>query len=109
MITRLSCPYLTGEVELTEEREQHIAPHHPDLLPEYRDRLAETLADPDRVRLSSDSDGARIFSRWYASTSGGKHIVVVVVTDDARSNRSWVVTAYITRKLTGGVTEWTRI
>lgn len=34
-----SCPYLQGEVELTDERETHIAEQHPDLLPEHRDRL----------------------------------------------------------------------
>jgi hypothetical protein len=29
------CPYLKSEVELTDEREAHIAHTHPDLLPEY--------------------------------------------------------------------------
>ena len=33
-----TCPYLGNEVQLTEEREKHIAEHHPDLLPEHRDR-----------------------------------------------------------------------
>jgi len=28
-------PYLNSEVELTDEREEHIAQTHPDLLPEY--------------------------------------------------------------------------
>ena len=30
------CPYLKGEVELTDERERHIAERHPELLPEHR-------------------------------------------------------------------------
>jgi hypothetical protein len=47
---RFSCPYLKGEVELTRERERHIAERHPDLLPEHRDRLATTLAGPDTIR-----------------------------------------------------------
>lgn len=38
------CPYLKGEVELTEKRERHIAERHPDLLPEHRERVGETLA-----------------------------------------------------------------
>jgi len=59
------CPYLNAAVELTEEREQHIARHHPDLLPKYRDQLAETLADPDQVRSSQRMEDARLFSRWY--------------------------------------------
>ena len=46
-MSRFSCPYLRGEVELTEERERHIAERHPELLPEHRERIAETLADPE--------------------------------------------------------------
>jgi hypothetical protein len=42
------CPYLSAEVELTEERERHIAERHPDLLPEHRDHLRETLATQTR-------------------------------------------------------------
>lgn len=33
----LSCPHLGGDVELTEEREQHIRERYPDLLPAYRE------------------------------------------------------------------------
>jgi hypothetical protein len=51
-MTRYPCPYLNGEVELTVERERHIAERHPDLLPEHRDRVGETLAEPDQVRSS---------------------------------------------------------
>jgi hypothetical protein len=32
-MTRFPCPYLGGEVELSDDREQHIAEHHPDLFP----------------------------------------------------------------------------
>jgi folate-dependent phosphoribosylglycinamide formyltransferase PurN len=45
-------PYLGVDVELTEEREQHIRNHHPDLLPEHRGRMIETVGDPDQVRRS---------------------------------------------------------
>ncbi len=41
---RFPCPYLQAEVELSEEREGHIAERHPDLLPEHRERVAQTLA-----------------------------------------------------------------
>ena len=44
------CPYLNGEVELTDEREEHIAQAHPDLLPEYLPQVKQTLEDPDQVR-----------------------------------------------------------
>ena len=43
------CPYLRGEVELTEDRERHIAENHPDLLPAHRGRIADTLADPGQT------------------------------------------------------------
>lgn len=103
-----SCPYLQGEVELTDERETHIAEQHPDLLPEHRDKVAETLAAPDQIRRSSRFNNARLFTRWFDNVREGKHIVVVVVTDAAPTERHWVVTAYIARKLAGGVIEWTR-
>ena len=109
MGTWFLCPYLSAEVELTDERERHVARSHPDLLPEYRDHLFETLADPDQVRSSERFIGARKFSRWFASLRGGKHVVVVVVSDAIHGSRLWIITAYITRKLTGGKAEWMRI
>lgn len=45
------CPYLGG-VELTAEREAHIAQMHPDLL-RTMEEIARTLADPDQVRRST--------------------------------------------------------
>jgi hypothetical protein len=104
-----SCPYLGSNVELTDEREHHIANNHPDLLPEHRRCIADALADPDQVRRSSRFVNARLFSRWFESLRGGKYVVVVVVSDAAPSERHWIITAYITRKLAkGGDIEWER-
>jgi len=108
MVTRFSCPYLSGKVELRDERERHIAENHPDLLPEHRDRIPETLADPDQVRVSARFKNAWLFSRWFASVRGGKHIVVVVVSERGTVGRHWIITAYIARKLAGGEVEWER-
>ncbi len=47
-MTRFLCPHLNGEVDLTEERERQIAERHPDLLPEHREKITETLAAPDQ-------------------------------------------------------------
>lgn len=102
------CPYLQGEVELSEERERHIAERHPDLLPEHRNRIAETLADPDQIRHSARFSNARLFSRWFDTIRGGKHAVVVVVTDTALVKRHWIVTAYLARQLVQGELEWQR-
>jgi hypothetical protein len=67
-VERFACPYLAGEVELTDERERHIADHHPDLLPRYRGRIAQALADPDLVRRSARAANAMLFamvSTWW--------------------------------------------
>jgi hypothetical protein len=95
MTSHFSCPYLSGEVELSNERERHIAENRPDLLPEYREQIAETLAAPDRIRISIRFRDARLFSRWFDNVRGGKHVVVVVVTGSSSAGRHWIITAYI--------------
>ncbi len=105
---RLPCPYLDGPVELTPEREQHIAMRHPDLLPEHGAKLAETLRDPDDIRRSARFGNAKLFSRWYDDVRAGKHVVVVVVSEWPARARNWVVTAYLARKLAPGDSEWHR-
>jgi hypothetical protein len=102
------CPYLGGGVELTDQREQHIAEVHPDVLPEQLKRLADTLAIPDQVLRSLRSTNARLFARWYNDLLGGKYMVVVVMSDPPPVVRHWVITAYIARRLTGGRIEWAR-
>jgi hypothetical protein len=104
---RFSCPYLAGDVELTEEREKHIQEQHPDLLPKYRERIAQTLAEPDQVRRSARSSNARLFSRRFDDIMVGKHVVVVVVSEVA-ARRHWVITAYLVRTLGQGDVEWKR-
>ena len=49
MALRFECPYVGGDVELTDEREAHILARHAELLPARVDRLAETLREPDAV------------------------------------------------------------
>ncbi len=100
------CPYLNGEVELTDERELHIAQTHPDLLPEYLAQVGETLEDPDQVRRSLRMSAARLFYRWFDDVRQGKHVVVVVVSEAAPTERNWIITAYITRRLPDGEIEW---
>ncbi len=107
-MTRFHCPHLNTEVECTEERERHIARRHPDLLPQHRDRLAETLADPDLVRRSKRLASARLFSRWHSDLRGGKHVVVIVVSDPPENGRDWIITAYLAGKLAEGEIEWKR-
>lgn len=100
------CPYLKDEVELTDERETHILHTHPDLLPEYLAQVGQTLADPDQVRRSARMSAAHLFCRWFENVRQGKYVVVVVVSEAAPAERHWVITAYITRRLTNGEIEW---
>ena len=100
------CPYLKGEVELTDEREAHIAHTHPDLLPEYLAQIGQTLADPDQVRRSTRMSAARLFYRWFEDVRRGKYVVVVVVSQAAPTERHWIITAYMTRRLANGEVEW---
>ncbi len=102
----ISCPYLKGEVEFSEERECHIKERHPDLLPYYREQLIATINDPDEVRISSKLINARLFSKWHDDIKKGKYVVVVVVSEDKKDKRHWVITAYIARKISGGEIEW---
>jgi len=107
-MTRFSCPYLGSEVELSDERERHIAETHPELLPEHKDQIGDTLLDPDQVRRSTRFANARLFSKWYDDILKGKHLVVVVVSEPLPKNRDWVVTAYVTRRIPEGDVEWER-
>lgn len=107
-MSRFSCPYLKGDVELTDERERHIAERHPDLLPEYRRQVVETVAAPDQVRRSVRFGNARLFSRWYNDVKKGKYAVVVVVSEPDATRRHWIITAYLTKRLVEGEVEWKR-
>lgn len=102
-----SCPYLGQDVELTDERAAHIVQHHPDLLPKYQQKIATVLADPDQIRQSLRFGRARMFTRWFDDLRGGKHVVVVVVSDSLPPERHWIITAYIARRLSKeGYVEW---
>ena len=108
MIRRFPCPYLNAEVELTEERERHITEQHPDLLPEHRPRLAQTLDTPDQVRTSARFGSAKLLSRWYTDVRQGKYVVIVVVSARIPQERHWIITAYLASKLAQGGMEWQR-
>ncbi|MBL1216901.1 MAG: hypothetical protein D8M59_05335 [Planctomycetes bacterium] len=102
------CALLNTEVELSDERERHIAQRHPELLPEHLDAIAETLADPDEVRRSGRFGHASLFSKWFTHVHSGKYVVVVVVSEYEPASRHWIVTAYVSRKLASGEVIWKR-
>jgi hypothetical protein len=100
------CPYLSNVVNLNVERKKHIANNHPDLLPQYEDRISEVLKEPDQIRISERFKNAHLFSKWFDNILGGKYIVVVVVSEEWPEGRHWIITAYITRRLSGGEIVW---
>jgi hypothetical protein len=104
---RFPCPYLKAEVELTPERERHIAERHPELSEKINECLAKTLADPDQVRRSSRFANARLISRNFEDLWGQKQLVVVVVSQ-LGPPRHWIITSYLTRRFSSGELEWTR-
>lgn len=98
-MTRYPCPYLKGEVELTDERKRHIAERHPDLLPEHRHRIAETLAEPDQSAAVVGSEapscslgGTLMFgqaSTWSSSWSASWTQVNVTGSSRRTSPEGW--------------------
>lgn len=100
-----NCPYLNTIVELTDEREQHIAIVHPGTLPDYLVQLEQTLLDPDLVRDSDRDPNAITFSKWFETVRTGRYLVVIVVYQ-AAIDRHWIITTYTARKITGGQIRW---
>jgi hypothetical protein len=100
---------LNGEVELSDERETHIADNHPDLLPEFLAQIELTLAAPGQVRRSLRMSSARVFCRWFEEVRQGKYVMVVVVSESTPAMRNWIITAYMTRRLANGEVEWRKI
>jgi hypothetical protein len=101
------CQYLEAEVELSDEREQHIIETHPSTLPDYLPQVTETLANPDLIRQSSRDTTALLFSKWFSTIRTGRFLIVVVVSQK-ELNRHWIITTYTARKITGGTIIWTK-
>jgi hypothetical protein len=102
-----ACPYLNQQIELTEERYEHIVITHPGTLPDYLIQLGETLDNPDLIRRSDRDPEALLFSKWFETIRGGRYLVVVMI-HQAELERSWIVTTYTARKITGGTVLWTK-
>ena len=106
-LNRFFCPYLAEDVELTPERRNHIVRQHPEMGTDFDQIIKSALSDPDQVRRSRRMGNARLFSRWFADVRGGKHAVIVVVSE-VDAGRSWIITAYLARRLAEGEAEWSR-
>ncbi len=79
-----------GEVDLTDEREQHIFTFHPEAR-KHKTHFAKTLAEPDAVRRSKHDP--RVFILYRAV--GKASLAIVVKTNQ----RNFILTAYLTDKI----------
>jgi hypothetical protein len=86
-------------VELTDERREHIALYHADLVP-FLERLGSVLTKPDEMRRSRDDPEVILFYKHFPDILGGKYIVVAVKVGE---ERSFVLTAYLTKSIRTGV------
>ncbi|OQY44148.1 MAG: hypothetical protein B6247_30680, partial [Candidatus Parabeggiatoa sp. nov. 2] len=107
--TLFPCPYLQREVILTLEREQHITERHPDLLPQYKQYLAETLLKPLLMRRSRRANNALLFSRWFDEIRRGHYVVISVITDTVPNIHPWIITAHLSRRMSKGDIIWQRL
>ena len=92
-------------IRLTDERWRHIIVGHPELATQ-RERVIETLADPDLVQ--SGDAGGLLAIRYYEQTPLTSKFLVVAYRETSR-NDGFVLTAYFTRcHSTKRETIWTR-
>jgi len=99
------CPHLNADVELREDRIDHIQTRHPGTWPDFETEISQALACPDLVRRSDYDPQTRLFSKWFQSIRTGRHLVIVTVSE-THPPRHWVITAYTARTITGGTVEW---
>ena len=89
-------------IRLTNERWSHIL-DHPEM-PGQRERLIETLTDPDVVIATAKDEDVHVYHRLYDKTPVTRKYMVVVVkmlADDA-----FVLTAFFTSKRKRGKVIW---
>lgn len=87
--------YQNRAIRLTEERLTHILSH-----PEMRGFEAQieiVLQNPQIVRLSTTDNSVQLYYRYYEKTIVGAKWLCVVVKHT--SNDSFVITAYLTKRI----------
>ncbi len=80
-----------GEVELTNERVEHVLKFHPEVR-RYLKRIKQVLAKPSIISQSKFDPRVQI---CYSPISQRKHLVVVVKTNQ----RNFILTIYLTSKI----------
>jgi hypothetical protein len=97
-----NCNYLNGMVELTDERREHIASRHPDVIP-FLSEITATLDTPDEIHSSQRDPETLVFYRVLTSATG-KSLALVVKVD----RRAFILSAYLTRTRVNGDIVWAK-
>jgi hypothetical protein len=90
-------------IRLTDERLQHLETDHPEMTGQTS-RIAETVADPDRIVRSRTDSMVELFDKWYAATPVMAKFLCVVV--KALPDDPFMITAYHTDAVKRGEVLW---
>jgi hypothetical protein len=90
-------------IRLTDERLHHLETDHPEMIGQIS-RIAETLADPDRIIRSRTDATVELFYRWYTSTPVTAKFLCVVI--KALPDDPFMITAYHTDAVKRGEVLW---
>lgn len=85
------CQVLDIDLNLTQERREHIIRRHPEFRSLERE-LFETVLLPDFILKKPTEECLLV--KWHSSIFNGKFMVVVAKLD---VSRSWIITAYLSR------------
>ncbi len=91
------------QVELTDERWQHIVTEHPEV-GRFKNRLSEILSKPDLVKCSKRDKDVLLYYRYYSDIFGGKYLLAVVKIH----KRPFLLTYYVTDRIKEGGVIWQR-
>ena len=95
--------YQGRAVRLTAERWAHVL-DHPEMVGQ-RERLADTLAEPDVVIATVTDEAVLAYHRLYETTPVTRKYLVVVVVKTAPGD-AFILTAFFTSRLKKGQIAW---
>ena len=87
-----------NEVRLTDERLRHMLRRHPEMAFQLH-RIADTLAGPDAVTVSTSSPTVQLYYRLYPDLRGRNRYICLVV--KRVGSDSFILTGYLDRRIKG--------
>ena len=89
------------KIILKEEQWNHIIKQHPEVK-HYKNRIQETLSDPDIIKRSKRDKDTFLYYRYYKDVYDGKYLLVVAETKEKQE----ILTCYITDRIKKGDLIW---